>query len=59
MTERQKEYYNLGLDHAAHLHEVCANRYDIIGLTNDAAVHRQWAQNIRAEYKPTRVEEEQ
>jgi hypothetical protein len=53
MTERQKQIYNLGLDHAARLHEDAAIQYERCHLATDAAVHRQWASNIRREYKRT------
>ncbi len=55
MTEEQNKAFNLGLDQAARLHEDAAIQYDRSGNTIDAAVHRQWASNIRRHYKLTQT----
>ena len=54
MTDRQKECFNLGLDRAARIHEDSATQYERIHADGDAAVHRQWARNIRSQYLRTK-----
>ena len=48
MTERQKECFNAGVDTAAQVHDEAATQYERLHMANDAAIHKQWAKNIRA-----------
>ena len=53
MTEKQKQYVNIGMNRAAQVHDDAAKQYKRLNCHEDARRHAAWAKSIRAKYMKT------